>query len=96
MKKFLTTLLTSSILLAGCSTQTATLKPHTTQIPSYEESQSFFLFGIGQENTVNAVNICGSKEKIAKVESFHSPVNILLGAITLGIYTPRTAKVYCQ
>lgn len=96
MKKVLAALLASTVVLTGCMTQTATLKPNTATTPTFEETQSFFISGIGQSKTINAVKICGGQDKIAKVESFWSAPNILLGAVTLGIYTPRTARVYCQ
>lgn len=96
MKKFLATLLaTSTLLLSACSTQTAYVKSQAGQ-PKLEENQTFFLFGIGQEKTINAVQVCGGEEKIAKVESKLTGSNILLGLVTLGIYTPRQARVYCQ
>ncbi|WP_244160207.1 Bor family protein [Rodentibacter trehalosifermentans] len=96
MKKFLMTLLaTTTLLLSACSTQTAYVKSQTGKL-TLEDNQTFFLFGVGQEETVNAVKVCGSEEKIAKVESELTGKNILLGIVTLGIYTPRTARVYCQ
>lgn len=96
MKKFLATLLASTtLLLSACSTQTAYVKSHTGKL-TFEENQTFFLFGIGQEETINAVQVCGSEEKIAKVESELTGSNILLTLVTLGIYTPRHARVYCQ
>ncbi|EEV24828.1 lipoprotein [Actinobacillus minor 202] len=95
MKKFLTTLLAASCLLSGCATQTAYINDSSSGKLSYEDNQSFFLFGIGQENTVNAVQICSGESKIAKVESELTGKNILLGLVTLGIYTPRAARVYC-
>ena len=69
MKKFLATLLAgTTLLLSACSTQTAYVKSPAGKL-TYEDSQTFFLFGIGQEKTVNAVEVCGGEAKIAKVES---------------------------
>ena len=96
MKKFLATLLAgTTLLLSACSTQTAYVKSPAGKL-TYEDSQTFFLFGIGQEKTVNAVEVCGCEARIAKVESELTAPNVLLGLVTLGIYTPRTARVYCQ
>lgn len=97
MKKAITaTLMSSAILLSGCSTQVANFKPTSNLQPTYEKSQAFFIGGIGQENTVDAAKICGGAENIAKVESSWSGSDILVGILTIAIYTPRTAKVYCQ
>lgn len=94
MKKLLAMLLATS-LLSACATQTVHLQKGNSRL-SYEESQTFFISGLGQEQTVNAVQICGDESRIAKVESHLSGTNILLGIVTLGIYTPRTARVYCK
>ena len=55
----------------------------------------FFVSGIGQEQEIDPVAICGSADKVAKVEVQQSFINGLLGFITYGIYTPRQARVYC-
>jgi len=41
-------------------------------------------------------NICGGADKVAKVQSKLEPKDLFFGIITLGIYTPHTANVYCQ
>lgn len=88
------------LALAGCSTQTAyvngTSAATAPKTPTFSKSQSFFISGIGQEQTVNAAEVCGSAHRVAKVESSLQPKDIGLGIITFGIYTPRTAKVFCK
>lgn len=97
MKKLFTSLLLgTSLFLSACSTQTAYLQKKSPALPTYEDSQSFFFWGIGQEKVVNAVEVCKSEDKIAKVESEWTAPNIILSTITLGIYFPRTARVYCN
>ncbi|AGH37468.1 Lipoprotein [Bibersteinia trehalosi USDA-ARS-USMARC-188] len=97
MKKMLTTLVVgSALLISACSNQTVYLNDKAPAKLSYEENQSFFISGIGQERTVNAVEICGGEDKISKVESQLTGGNILVGLVTLGIYTPRVSRVYCQ
>ena len=56
----------------------------------------FFVSGIGQKKTVDAAKICGGAENIVKTETQQTFVNGLLGFITLGIYTPLEARVYCS
>ena len=55
----------------------------------------FFVSGIGQK-TVDAAKICGGAENVVKTETQQTFVNGLLGFITLGIYTPLEARVYCS
>ena len=97
MKKLMATLMIGSTLLAtGCATQTGLIKKNAPATPTYTESQSFFVSGIGQEKTIDAAKICGGADKVAQVQSKLEPKDLFLGIITLGIYTPHTAKVYCQ
>ncbi len=83
-------------VLAGCAAQTFNINGEQAEIPTSQKSQSFFIGGLGQEQTTNAAEICGGVEKIIKVEAQHTFINGLLAYFTLGIYTPRDAKVYCK
>ena len=56
----------------------------------------FFVSGIGQKKAVDAAKICGGAENVVKTETQQTFVNGLLGFITLGIYTPLEARVYCS
>lgn len=97
MKKILLAVVMGSTLLAsGCATQTGLIKKNSQTVPKHSESQSFLFWGIGQEKTLNAAQICGSADKVAKVQTVQEPMDIILGVITMGIYAPRTANVYCQ
>lgn len=97
MKKLITTAIISSmVLLSGCATQTAVIQPNNQTVATYSKSQSFFISGLGQEQTVNAAEVCGGAAKVAKVQTIQQPLDIALGVVSFGIYTPRTAKVYCR
>ena len=57
----------------------------------------FFISGIGQKKTVGTIkNLWRAKRNIVKTETQQTFVNGLLGFITLGIYTPLEARVYCS
>ena len=56
----------------------------------------FFVSGIGQKKTVSAAKICGGAENVVKTETQQTFVNGLLGFITLELYTPLEARVYCS
>ena len=51
---------------------------------------------LGRRKTVDAAKICGGAENVVKTETQQTFVNGLLGFITLGIYTPLEARVYCS
>jgi len=87
------------VLLAGCSRTGFHLQPRndaTLPAPSYDGMQHYFLGGIGQRKDIDPVRICGGKDKIVKVESEQSPVNIILSILTFNLYSPRQARVYCR
>lgn len=96
MKKNIAIMMTAAALfLSGCATQTAVMNSGS-QEASFESSQAFFISGIGQSKTIPAHEVCGSAERVAKVQTVQEPLDVVLGVVTLGIYTPRTAKVYCR
>ena len=66
------------------------------EVPTTQVSHHFFIAGLGQEKVLDAAEICGGVDKVVKVESQLTFINGLLGLITLGIYTPRDAKIYCK
>ncbi|MBT0569840.1 hypothetical protein KIK84_05845 [Curvibacter sp. CHRR-16] len=51
---------------------------------------------MGQKKTVDAAQVCGGADKVKGVAVEESAGNVLLSIVTLGIYTPRTARVYCK
>ena len=65
-------------------------------VPKYEETQTYFLSGIGQSKTIDAARICGGAEKVAATAKEHTFLDGLLAVVTFGIYTPETARVYCK
>ncbi|HAS9358320.1 TPA: lipoprotein bor, partial [Salmonella enterica subsp. enterica serovar Veneziana] len=52
--------------------------------------------GLGQQKTVDAAAICGSSDKVVRTETQQTFANGLLAFVTLGIYTPLEARVYCS
>ncbi len=83
-------------MATGCATQTYQLSDAKVEKPTHEERQTFFVEGIGQSQMINAAEICGGAENIIKIESEETAADVGLYIITLGIYSPRTAKVYCK
>ena len=82
--------------LSGCAQQTFTIKDNAGIQPSQETRQTFFLSGIGQSKLINAAQVCGGADKVARTEVQESGLDVLFRVITFGIYTPREARVYCS
>lgn len=86
----------SFVALTGCATQTFSIKEGGAAQPTQEIMHHFFISGIGQSKKVDATAVCGGSDKVARVETHISFLNGLLGSLTVGIYTPHTARVYCN
>ena len=86
-----------ALLITGCAQQTFTVqnKPRSSSTKG-NHHPSFLRFWNWQKKTVDAAKICGGAENVVKTETQQTFVNGLLGFITLGIYTPLEARVYCS
>ena len=90
-------LLGLALLSAGCSTVTMRESGtgNLTSEPTYSDSKSFFLWGLVGEHHVDLPAVCGGKAA-SQWQAQNTFVDGLLGVITLGIYAPRTANVWCS
>ena len=84
-----------ALLITGCAQQTFTVqnKPAAVALLKETITHHFFVSGIGQKKTVDAVKICGGAENVVKNEN---PANIrkwIARFYYLGIYTPLEACV---
>lgn len=87
--------LVATVALAGCAQQTFKINNGIAEKPTQEVKQSFFVNGIGQSQTIDAALVCGSADKVIRTEVQESGMDVFLRIITIGIYTPREARVYC-
>ncbi|TNH83615.1 Bor family protein [Aeromonas sobria] len=86
-----------ALLLSGCAQQTFFVHEGNPGQPTREVRHDFVLAGIGQSEMVDASLACHSDpKKVVRVEMQQSPQDVLMAILTLGIYTPRTARVYCN
>ena len=91
-------LLACSVGIALCACSSVTIQPEAkakiTTKPTYQESKSFFIFGLVGEHHINVTEICKGKEPL-QMQSQQTFSDGLLTVLTLGIYAPHTAKVWC-
>jgi Bor protein len=86
------------LTLSGCATQRFDIagKVENATTATQTDNSTFFVSGLGQTQTVDAVSVCGSTDKVIAVEAKQTFLNGFLGVITWGIYTPREYSVYCK
>lgn len=94
MKKLITIALLQ-LALVGCAQQTFTLKEGAAVL-KHETRQTFIVHGIGQSQTIDAAAVCGGANNVARTEVQQSGMDVFLRVVTLGIYTPHEARVYCS
>ncbi len=63
--------------------------------PTYEKTQDFFFWGLMGKRHVYIDRVCNGKDA-EQLQTQQTFTNSLLGLITIGIYAPRTAKVWCE
>lgn len=88
-------LATAALALSGCAQQTFNINNGAERRPTKEVSQAFFFNGIGQTKTLNAATICRGSENIARIETQGTAANFIVTVLTLGIYSPRDARIFC-
>ncbi|MGY6213513.1 Bor family protein [Methylolobus aquaticus] len=95
--KVMSFVITSALLATGCATQTFYINPSASasSVPTKQQEQSFIFRGVGQTESIDAAKICGDSSKVVKVEATYTATDGLFEFLTLGIYAPRAARVYC-
>jgi len=94
MKKLIMVVFAAAAI-SGCAQQSFSVNPGVTVQPQQVTTHHFFVSGIGQSKQIDAAKVCGGADKVVRTEVQQTFVNGLLGFVTLGIYTPREARVYC-
>lgn len=86
------TLLT--LLLTSCYKATFISNPNVVRGADHDQWNSFFLWGLVGEETLDVRQFC-SGGQVAQVRTGGNVLTGLVGFITLGIYAPRMAYVWC-
>ena len=81
--------------LTGCAIQRFDVRPDVQNAPTHDNSQTFWVGGIGQSEEIDAAQVCGATGKVQRVETQMTAGNVGLTILTLGIYSPRQVRVYC-
>jgi len=63
--------------------------------PDYQKRFTYWWWGLKGEHSINVREIC-LKKHVAQLQAVSTFSDSLLAIITIGIYQPRTARVWCQ
>ncbi len=82
----------------GHAVKTPSQKPQITAIPktraSIKEYKNYFVLGFAGSQSYSLAKAC-LDQKPAAFETYFGLEDILLGVVSLGIYTPKTVAVWC-
>ncbi len=86
--------------MVGCATVTIKPgnyreEPKRSNAPTYQKSKPYFLWGLVGEHSIDVQEVCQDQECV-QMQSQTTFADGFLTAITFGIYTPKTAKVWCD
>jgi hypothetical protein len=87
-----------AIAIAGCSTVTIRPEGRTKLVssPAFEERESFFLWGLSPESIqVNVDHACQGR-RVTQMQTEDTLLDNLMTMATLGLYRPRTVKIWCE
>lgn len=93
--KFLTILLVAQLSACAAITITDRGDPSFLYRPHYEQTKDFFFWGTVGEYRINTQQICGARP-VVQMQTKFDPSDFAWTIATLGLYMPRTAKVWCE
>ena len=86
-----------ALLITGCAQQTFTVQNKPAAVaPKETITHHFFVSELGRRKLSMQPKFVAAQKNVVKTETQQTFVNGLLGFITLGIYTPLEARVYCS
>src|SRR5688572_19823451 len=83
-----------AIAASGCYKATFMGNPNVVKGADHDQWNSFFLWGLVGEETLDVRQFC-SGGRVAQVRTGANVLTGLVSLVTLGIYAPRMAYVWC-
>ncbi|MFT7111418.1 MAG: hypothetical protein ACI9PC_000019 [Porticoccaceae bacterium] len=88
------------VFLAGLSAcSSVTMRPEggdkDRSKPTYVESKPFYIIGIFGEHKVDVNEVCDGAA-VSQMQTVMSSSDYVMSMLTFLVYTPRTAKVWCE
>ncbi len=86
-----------TLLMTACSSVTVRTDglKETHEPPTFEKRYSYWWWGLRGEYDINVRQVCKG-HGIDQIQAVDTISDSLLQLITAGIYSPRTAKIWCK
>lgn len=91
-------ILTLAISLTACSSVTVRTdqqNKESQRLADYQQRFNFYFWGLKGEHSVNVREVCQAR-KVEQIQSVFTLSDTALTIVTLGIYAPRSARIWCQ
>lgn len=88
-----------AVILSGCGHSIVMFKDteELTSVPTSSQTISFFVGGLLPTNVeLTSAQLCGEHQKLQQVDLYYSGPDVLLTALTLNMYSPKTLNVWCE
>lgn len=79
----------------SCVSINIELEPSTKQQPSFTYYSHYGLFGLIGSDSLDAKQICIDSNPV-RIKNYFSFEDLLFAVTTLGLYTPKSTKVWCE
>ena len=85
-----------ALFVSACSSVTMRTdgEAESSAAPSFQQSYTYWWWGLKGEHTINTREIC-TNQPVMQMQSTYTLSDAFAGLFTLGIYSPRSARVWC-
>lgn len=94
MKKTFALILVLSLQSCAAVNVRTDNQPEDQGDPSFQKTYTYWWWGLGGEHQINVREICIT-QPVEQMQTVDTVTDSLLRIVTLGIYWPRTARVWC-
>lgn len=95
MRSVLLLLLLSCLFACSAVTVRTDKNKKLRHAPDYQKRFNYYWWGLKGEHKVNVRLVCNSRD-VEQMQVVDTAGDILLTLVTVGIYAPRTARVWCR
>jgi hypothetical protein len=85
------------MVLSSCSSVTIRTdqEKKNRSVPTFQKRFNYYWWGLKGEYKVNVREACAGKP-VEQMQSVYTTSDFIYGLLSLGIYSPRTARVWCN
>lgn len=95
LKQLLIVVLATALSACSSVTLRTDSAEKTKNTPDFQQSYDYWWWGLKGKHSINVREACQGR-KVKQMQSVTTLPNLFVSIFTLGIYQPRTARVWCE